>query len=118
MILIVGGLGSGKRSFITDYLGYAEQDVCTLIEDDKPVVCDLHEYIRESSCFKDEWFDMLLTKQVVSCNEVGSGVVPMDASERKWRDEVGRASTLLASKAEVVVRMVCGLPQVIKGDLP
>ena len=44
-------------------------------------------------------------------------VVPLDAQERAWREAVGRMSCELASQAETVVRMVCGIPVVLKGEL-
>ena len=42
------------------------------------------------------------------------GVVPMDAETRRWRDENGRLNNYLSARAERVVRMFCGLPQVLK----
>jgi adenosylcobinamide kinase/adenosylcobinamide-phosphate guanylyltransferase len=46
------------------------------------------------------------------------GVVPMDAWERIWRERVGRTCGKLASQATRVVRMVCGIPTIIKdGDI-
>ena len=46
------------------------------------------------------------------------GVVPMDAGERIWRERVGRTCSMLASQATRVVRMVCGIPTIIKdGDI-
>ena len=42
------------------------------------------------------------------------GVVPMDAEMRRWRDENGRPNNYLSARAERVVRMFCGLPQVLK----
>ena len=50
--------------------------------------------------------------------EVGGGVVPMDAGERAARDAAGRRACLLAARARCVVQMFCGIPTVLKGDLP
>ena len=38
--------------------------------------------------------------------------------ERRGREAVGRLCVRLAQRAECVVRMVCGIPTVIKGELP
>ena len=46
--------------------------------------------------------------------EVGYGVVPMDAFDRKYREAVGRVCTDLASKSKKVIRVVCGIGTVIK----
>ena len=51
---------------------------------------------------------------IVVSDEVGLGVVPMEAFERRWREETGRALCVLAAAAEVVERMVAGIPQRIK----
>lgn len=58
-----------------------------------------------------------LQDKVIICNEIGGGIVPMDAKERQWREETGRLCCLIAQQAELVVRIQCGLPQVLKGKL-
>ena len=45
----------------------------------------------------------------VICDEVGCGVVPVNAEERFWRDAVGRAGCRAAAEADSVVRIVCGI---------
>ena len=50
--------------------------------------------------------------------EVGGGVVPMDAGERAAREAAGRLACLLAARAGCVVQMFCGIPTVLKGELP
>jgi len=62
--------------------------------------------------------DALAEREFVIATEVGGGVVPMDAEERRSREAAGRLSCLLAERAEVVVRVCCGLPQLLKGELP
>jgi len=51
---------------------------------------------------------------VVTAAEVGGGVVPADPGERAAREAAGRLACLLARRAERVVRVFCGLPQVLK----
>lgn len=48
-------------------------------------------------------------------NEVGQGVVPMDALSRKFVDESGRLHQALATLCQRVVFVTAGLPQVLKG---
>lgn len=62
----------------------------------------------------DQWLTNLLEKEVIICNEVGSGIIPMLASERMYREQTGRLCTLLASRAEHVIRMVCGIAVKLK----
>lgn len=51
---------------------------------------------------------------VVICDEVGCGVVPMDAFERAWREKVGRVCCYFAKEAAQVIRVVCGVGKRIK----
>ena len=50
----------------------------------------------------------------VSANEVGAGVVPMLAEDRKFREAVGRALCVIAQNAQSVTRCVCGIGVRIK----
>lgn len=48
-------------------------------------------------------------------NEVGLGVVPDNALARSFRDLVGRANQVLASQADGVTLVCCGIPLHLKG---
>ncbi len=48
-------------------------------------------------------------------NELGLGLVPMGAKNRKFRDLCGRANQLVASQADRVEFMIAGIPLLIKG---
>lgn len=117
MILIVGGEGSGKRTFAKT-LGYAEKDMADGCLDSRPVLFHTERLVFERPEDADKLYDALLKKEVVICNEVGSGIIPMEPGERLGREAVGRLCVRLAAKADAVVRMVCGIPSVIKGELP
>lgn len=51
---------------------------------------------------------------IVIANEVGAGVVPIEVSERAFREAVGRALCIIAQQAEQVTRCVCGIGVRIK----
>ena len=51
---------------------------------------------------------------VIVANEVGAGVVPVDAKERAFREAVGRALCVVAQASETVTRAVCGIGVRIK----
>ena len=51
---------------------------------------------------------------IIISDEVGSGVIPIDADDRKFREDVGRILCDLAREAEHVERIICGLPQILK----
>lgn len=44
--------------------------------------------------------------------------MPLDAGERRAREAAGRLACLLSERARAVVRVCCGLPQALKGELP
>lgn len=54
---------------------------------------------------------------VIVSNEVGLSVVPENALARRFREAQGRLNQKLAAKAGLVVNVVAGLPQVLKGEL-
>lgn len=51
---------------------------------------------------------------VVIADEVGSGVVPVEADARRYRECVGRICGELASFSEEVWRVICGIPVCLK----
>lgn len=102
MVLILGGIASGKRTYVQS-LGF----------DDSHVVYDLDKVLRNGPLTPSE-LERLAHKDAVVCCEVGMGVVPLDATDRAWRELVGRTCCELAKHADKVVRMVCGIPVVIK----
>ena len=117
MVLIVGGEGSGKRSFVKS-LGYTQADLADGVLDGRPVVFHLERMVFQNPDGIDSLLPELEGKAAVLCNEVGSGVIPVDRDERLGREAVGRLCIQLAQRAGCVVRMVCGIPTFIKGQLP
>lgn len=51
---------------------------------------------------------------IIISDEIGNGIVPIDAFERAYRERTGRLLVELAGKAEEVVRVLCGIGQKIK----
>ena len=67
------------------------------------------------------YLDMILEKNpnaVITCDEIGCGVVPIDRADENWREAVGRLCCALAQEADAVVRVIAGVPQFIKGEKP
>lgn len=117
MLLIVGGEGSGKKTFALS-LGYTDNEIADAVLDERPVLYHLEQMVFADPECADAILPALAEKEVVICNEVGSGVIPVDRAERIGREATGRLCVLLAQKASCVVRMVSGIPAVIKGELP
>lgn len=108
MILVIGGYAAGKRQYVRESLGYAEEQLSNQIAAPAPVFWGLESQ-------PDTPLEQLLRKEVVICDEIGCGLVPMDKGERQRRERVGRLCVALAREATQVIRVVCGLGQVIKG---
>ena len=51
---------------------------------------------------------------IIISDEIGGGLVPMDAFEREYRERTGRILVELANGAEEVERVICGIGQKIK----
>ena len=52
---------------------------------------------------------------VLTCDEIGGGIVPLDPDERRWREETGRALGILcADPGTRLTRVWYGLPEVLK----
>ena len=132
MILITGGTSSGKATFARNLAaqhGWREDDVAFNVEEllwgqvesagqIAPAGDDIADHADSKAlAATPELIERLAAKAIVTCSEVGAGIVPLDAQERAWREAVGRMSCELASQADAVVRMVCGIPVVLKGDM-
>lgn len=132
MILIIGGTSSGKATFahkLAAQRGWNEDDIAFNVEEllwgqaeGSDQVASAGDDAAGHTVSKalpatPELIERLAAKAIVTCSEVGAGIVPLDAQERAWREAVGRMSCELASQADAVVRMVCGIPVVLKGEL-
>lgn len=125
-ILIVGGACQGKREYAQKAFGLNEREILPWNEEREATSCiaDLHLRVRaclEKGLTQQEVLDKLLPfcrGKIVLCDDIFCGVVPLDALERQWREVTGRLLCRLAQEADSVIRMQCGLPQAIKGELP
>lgn len=114
MILVIGARSSGKREYVKG-LGYSDGDIADAVMDGRPVVMNIQDIVAADPGTAMELLPELLKKDAVICCEVGSGVIPLERSDRDMREATGRLCVALAEKAEKVVRIVAGIPVVIKG---
>ncbi len=112
MIFVTGPLFAGKKSYIKNELGIGDERF------EEIAVWDVQDLSRGKNPNElKKLADELSKKTIVISTETGGGVIPMDENERKDRESAGRLSIMLAERADTVVRVVCGIGMVIKGEL-
>lgn len=111
MIFVTGPLFAGKEETVCKCLGWSREDF------QKHGIRDVQELAGKAEDLT-ALAEQLTQKAVVIATEMGGGIVPMDAGERHNREQAGRLACLLAERADTVVRVCCGIPQVLKGELP
>ncbi|MFI3207257.1 MAG: bifunctional adenosylcobinamide kinase/adenosylcobinamide-phosphate guanylyltransferase [Clostridia bacterium] len=96
MIFITGGFFQGK----TDFAKTFSLPIVNNLED------KIKEWLKNSADVESEIEKILENKNcVVVCSEIGCGIVPLEKSERVWREIVGRVSCDIAKKSTEVYRM-------------
>ena len=122
VVLIVGGKGQGKLSYAMKKTGAGPGSIACMPEEawEKPVFAGLETWLKEQEDPLPELKELLRRSPgvVILCQEVGCGVVPMERTERDWRERVGRVCCFLAERADRVERLCCGISTVLKGEGP
>ena len=110
MVLVIGGSNQGKTDFVINKFG-------------KEFIFDeLHLFVRkkmDEGYTEEKILEEIREKikggsTVLIADEIGNGVVPMDSTDRLWREVTGRILIKLAAEATEVYRVVCGIGQRIK----
>jgi adenosylcobinamide kinase/adenosylcobinamide-phosphate guanylyltransferase len=121
VLFIVGGAAAGKHAYVSS-LGYDESQMADGVIDDSPVLLNLQDALAADPVQARDNIDSIVgrlqDKSVITCDEMGSGVIPLERGDRVLREAVGRIANELARNADTVVRVVCGIPVAIKGELP
>lgn len=134
MRFIVGGRAQGKTAWARKLLekdfgtgDYSAADGRTDLPEkafSSPLVLHLEAYVRrllEKGEDPLAFADALIQKNpgaVVTADEIGCGVVPIDAFERRYRDIDGEVCQKIAAFSPKVWRVLCGIPMMIKGEMP
>lgn len=135
MILIFGGAYQGKLEYALEKINASKDDVLDLktetaegsempdsdkVAFDRPVIYGFERYllllVREEKNPVETVRSRLpeLRDKVVIADDVSQGLVPMDPEERAYREACGRVLVLLAQEASTVIRVFCGIADVIK----
>jgi len=125
MIMVTGGAYQGKKAYVMRKFKIAENDIADgaeyPMEELKTSRCikNYHQLVKRlgDECIRfTEELCRSNPDAVIIIDEIGCGIVPMEKSERLWRENVGRCGCIIAANAENVIRIVCGIPTVIKGE--
>ena len=110
MILIIGGSYQGKTEYaLTNFpnarfLNQAHLLIKKRVAEGKSeakILAELKETVAEG-----DW--------VIISDDIGNGVVPLDKTDRKWREICGRVLIEIAKEATEVHRVILGIGQRIK----
>ena len=130
MKLIIGGAYQGKLAYAQKRYemehGWIDGAVCDLKEiENCGGIFYFHEYVKRLlplwegkiqlnsiEQLAETFAEELVSKNpriVIVSNELGYGIVPIEKSDRLWREVTGRICTSLAMRADEVIRVVCGV---------
>ena len=132
MILIIGGAYQGKLDYAREAFQLKDEEIFDASVNDEAVWPELDFNARAINhlerfvlaCVREgiEAREYLKTNReslkdkIILADDISQGIVPMDKTERAWREETGRCLVLLGKEADRVVRVFCGIPQVVKGQ--
>lgn len=126
MILVVGGAYNGKLSFVQEQFNISKEDICFCNEENidfsKKVIYKFHKYIYMQRISGNNPVDELhkikekLKDKIIICDDISSGIVPLKKEERLWREDTGRCLQILSKEANMIYRVFCGIPTLIKNE--
>ncbi|MBR3147203.1 MAG: bifunctional adenosylcobinamide kinase/adenosylcobinamide-phosphate guanylyltransferase [Eubacterium sp.] len=130
MILITGGAYQGKLDYAKEAYGLTDEDVFTCEEGstavgfDEKIVDHFERYVLaliKAGQVPEKAVGMQLRAnrykgRIIICDDISQGIVPLDATERAWREGVGRTMVKIAQQADKVVRVFCGIPEIVKDE--
>ena len=128
MVLITGGAWQGKQEFAVNLIEKCGGEVrladgafasweqlvqATLITNFHMWV---HRLLAEGSDAAAQSRQLVQKNPnaVITVNELGCGIVPVEPFDRTWRESTGRICCELAKQAEAVYRVSCGIGVKIK----
>lgn len=124
MILVFGGAYNGKLSYVKETYNIKNDEIffCNGSEIDysKKVICGLQKFTYELGKDSKNPLDnlkeniKLLEDKIIICDEISSGIVPLEKNHRVWRENTGRCLQYLTENSKKVVRIFCGIETVLK----
>lgn len=117
--IVIGGCFQGKEDYArTLYPDVRWEDGSSCVLDQIcscQGVTQFHQFVRrwlQEGRTKEELLGQILEREqaiTIISDEIGCGLVPIDAFEREYRETHGRIMTELAARAKRVDRVICGI---------
>lgn len=124
MILVFGGAYNGKLEFVKRKFKIRNEEIFFCkdekLEYDKRVICGLHIFTRACTINKINSLDLLknninmLKDKIIICDEINSGIVPMEKLDRIWREETGHGMQFLSKNSNLIYRIFFGIEEKLK----
>ncbi|MBQ2862253.1 MAG: bifunctional adenosylcobinamide kinase/adenosylcobinamide-phosphate guanylyltransferase [Oscillospiraceae bacterium] len=125
MELIIGGAFQGKTAFAKENFDIFDADifVCeknSAPEFDKKCISHIEKFsfwcIEHGIEPADYFFEHAenIEEKIIISDDISCGVVPINKTERAWREANGRLLIKLSKESEHVTRIFCGLSQRLK----
>jgi len=138
MVLIFGGAYQGKLDYALEKYNLNENDVyrCKADNIDMPqnkIIYEIDKWVLaliKTGCNGELLREKLIhfvgavcdrprantvrPYEIIICNDISCGIVPVDPDLRMWRETVGRLLADLSKISDGVVRLFCGIPTIIK----
>lgn len=128
MELFIGAAGQNKLENVTlklDLMNCKTADGADCNDEEfaeARIVNHVHLYVKnhlqqlKTDEGQERFFQCLFEQEnkILIGDEIGCGIIPLDAGEREYREIYGRMMCRIAQNARRVTRLICGVHQVIK----
>ncbi len=103
MRLVIGGAYQGKKDFVSENFANADvfEDMHLFALDLIKKDIDVQEYFKTN--IKD------FENKTIICDDISCGLVPIDKTERKWREDLGRTLVFITKNCDEVYRVFAGI---------
>ena len=125
MELIIGGAYQGKTQYAKEQFFLSDKDIFVCDKDgkidfSKKCISHIERFsfwcvehgIEPADCFFEQIQGS--AELIVISDDISCGVVPIDKTERAWREANGRLLIRISKESEHVTRVFCAIPQRLK----
>lgn len=124
MILVFGGSYNGKLDYVKEKYNIRDEEIFFCngkdVDYSKKVICGLHKLVYELRKNGENPLEFIkenvkyFQEKIIISDEISSGIVPMEKSDRIWREDNGKCLQYLSKNSCRVIRVFCGLEMVLK----